>query len=125
MKQSVQPIAKSLREEFAVAYEKLAEIIVDAFHYGPSPSLEEAYSESRAWFLGHYKELKPQMGAFLTAEGAGVAKHFSRTGSGGNDSFEHLFCPPTLEILMNTSESQLFRRLNETRQALDLAKMRA
>ena len=98
---------------FLSQYSELVEVIRDAVHYGPTPSLEGRYATLRTWLQAHYSDLRPLIDAHM-------APNNDPTGLAGArlDPFEGVWGVPTLDRLV-TVRSDLMTRLDWTRRAVE------
>ncbi len=93
---------------FLSQYSEFVEVVRDAVHYGPTPSLEGRYADLRDWLQAHYTDLRPVIDSHLSPN-----KELA-----GTDAFEGVWRVPTLDRLV-TVRSDLMDRLDWTRRAVE------
>jgi len=98
---------------FLSQYSEFVEVISDAVHYGPTPSLEGRYADLRSWLQDHYRDLRPLIDTHLAPCQDPTGLSGSRT-----DPFEVVWGVPTLDRLVNV-RSDLMARLDWTRRAVE------
>lgn len=88
-------------DEFVERFGRLAGLLNEASHYGPTGRHEIAYSELRAWMLRHYGSMRKHLTPYL---GDGRPRGFAEA---RGDDFEVLFGAPTLHELLRCDDGRL------------------
>ncbi|HRI43436.1 MAG TPA: hypothetical protein PLL78_08945 [Fimbriimonadaceae bacterium] len=98
---------------FRVRFDRLAAILNEASHYGPSHTQERQYAELRAWMLGHYGALRRHVAAYLHSGQA------APIGYSPGDEVESLFSAPTLGELLRCDDGRLPAKVRLASEALE------
>lgn len=104
--------------EFQGQYEHLVEILCDGAQYGPEGALERRYQEIREWMQKHYRRVRRYVMAFLQMEPDPTARRTEIPGR-GQDAFEALFHPATLDEFLRGDDGQMIHRITATRTAIE------
>ncbi len=102
---------------FFARFEALVEAIGDASHYGPSATLEAAYGRHRRQLMGRYPRIRRCLTPFLKERSADRSPEIGPH-SMAPDTFEALFGPRTLEVVLRYDGGMLFERIVRAREAL-------
>jgi hypothetical protein len=108
---------KSLEERqgqlvrFYAAFERLASLLNEASHYGPSTRHELEYAQVRQWMLTHYGPIRRHLAPYMDTLGA-------PSGYGHDDEFQTLFASPTLAELLRCDDGRLPARVRRAQEVL-------
>jgi hypothetical protein len=113
---------RTLFDCFYDQYDEMIGLLCAAAQVGIEPRMEEEYQKRRAWFIGNYPQrIQRLVEPFLTPGTVHNSDSDIKVGLWGHraaDSFEGLYLPSTIAVMLDSDGGNLIERMMHTQEAL-------
>jgi hypothetical protein len=113
---------RSLFDSFYDQYDEMIGLLCAAAQVGIEDRMEEEYQRRREWFAANYRQrVQRLVEPFLTSVSANSADSEVKAGLWGHrtaDSFEGLYLPSSIAVMLDADGGNLIERMMHTQEAL-------